>query len=293
MTPEEIVELARRRLKRMRTNVVRAAGKKWQLECLERLQTVTGLKRSPHTNCEVCFLAIAERRPDFSFPTRELWKKAESLAETEEDVDAASKKLVDFYLDNLPACRREEEAETGSGVLDTLGSYCSEKGVSGGRAELYWARIASACRKPGKLSIGPVARVVMLHELAPYVTHQGHDSRDQRHWVHFSGRPEVAEVVAQAATQQVIEDTKDAPLRAAFDILLTKQTDEYTAHPNIRETLENRFRDSKEPFCQLVDFWIFFQARIRNAQDCRTLNAIYALIELVKASECAGFETDI
>jgi head-tail adaptor len=295
MTPEEIVELARRRLKRMRTNVVRAAGKKWQLECLERLQAVTGLKLSPPTtNCEVGFLAIAERRPDFSFPTRELWKKAESLAATEEDLDAASKKLVDFFLDDLPACRREEEAETGSGVLDTLGSYCSEKGVIGGRAELYWARIINACRKPGKLSIGPLARVVMLHELAHYVTHQGYDSRDQRHWVYFPGRPQVVEVVAQAATQQVIEDTKDAPLRAAFDTLLTKQTEEYTAYSKIREMLEKEFKSSKDEGSRaLADFWIFFWARIRNAQECKTLNAIYAMIHLKRASDDVGTNLDI
>lgn len=291
----DIIELARNQLCGFRDEIANAANADWQKTCLENLQDVTGLKiNQKYPGYEARFLAVAEYRSDFSFPSRPIIIEAERLSAVADrrkgySVDLAATELVKCYFKKLPPEKKD------IGLIDILGMYYREEQTKtikapyftataiGASIELYWARIAKLSElKPPHAKLrtvgkGPVAKVVMLHELAHYVTHQGcSDDNGKNYWEKFPFDPAaVAEVVAQAATDEVIcrHHQNDPALREAFDALIEglEEENEYRAHQDICKKLKQLYDEGKSNYS---DFWHFFRDKIRQGK-LITVHEIY------------------
>jgi hypothetical protein len=271
MKTNEIIQIAHGTLVRRRADIVAAVGAAWQAECVRELQIATGLKLDDtQTSCEVSFRAIYGGPNDLG-PTRAIWAEAQRLASNSEAADL----LVDHWLTHLPSDPR------GDDLFNALGMYFAEDRVVQGRAELYWARIAgfSVRSKPMSTPVTAeaVAKVVMLHELAHYVTHQG--CYKGRHWERFPSGQDVVEIVAQVATEDVIRRLNDGRLLAAFECLLENAPAKYSAHRKIVEKLRSEFAEgTNRP--ELVNFWDFFRSELREPK--KELASVEAYIEWVK-----------
>ncbi|MEN9631759.1 MAG: hypothetical protein RL077_163 [Verrucomicrobiota bacterium] len=257
MKTHKIIQTARGTLMRRRADIVAAAGEDWQAECIRELQKTTGLTLDDtQTSCEVSF-RVMKSGPNDLGPTRPIWFEAHRLASANTDISKAADLLVDHWLTHL--VRRGEED-----IFDSLGVYFAEDGVVQARAELYWARIAAFSaltkRMTTQMTEEAVAKVVMLHELAHYVTHQG--CYKKRHWERFPSGQDVVEIVAQVATEDVIRRLNDDRLLAAFECLLKNAPAKYSAHRQIAEKLRSEFADSKV-YPQSKSFWPFFHVKIQ------------------------------
>jgi hypothetical protein len=168
--------------------------------------------------------------------------------------------LVDHWLTQLPLDPRED-----ADIFDALGMYFVEYGVVRARAELYWARVEafSARSKPMTTNVAAeaVAKVVMLHELAHYVTHQGAEENG-RHWESFPSGSDIVEIVAQVATEDVIR-TKYSTLLPAFEALLEGAPLKYRDHRRIVKKLREEFSSSKINSAY-AEFWYFFRNIIKS-----------------------------
>lgn len=279
MKTNEIIQIAHDTLMRRRAGIVAAAGADWQADCIRELQITTGLKLDDtQTSCEVSF-RVMESGPNDLGPTRAIWAEAKRLAAANDDISKAADLLVDHWLTHLPLVPRED-----ADIFDALGMYFAEDGVVRARAELYWARIAafSARSKPmtTQVTAEAVAKVVMLHELAHYVTHQG--CYEGRHWECFPSGQDVVEIVAQVATEDVIRRLNDGRLLAAFECLLQNAPAKYSAHRKIVEKLKSEFADSKL-YPHFEDFWPFFRAKIQPpTSSLNTTASLHEAIELIK-----------
>ena len=298
MTTADLLERAHWKLAAIRDQItdVRAkpwhASGTWHLRCLELLQEITGLEVDfDRTGCEVAYKAIEEDRTDFAWVSRDLRNEADRLVQRVAywEEEEASDQLVQFYLDNLPPPQTED-------IFHILGMYFPEHRVISGRAEVYWARIAAFCRKSPNLAPFLVSKVVMIHELAHYVTHQGVDGGAERgvHWKDFSTRGEdIVEIVAQVATEEVIEALYERELTQTFEEMLKTQSARYTEHRKIRQAVWNAYwaeKGSNQPDL----FWYFFETEIKNniipQQD--TIAGIYQVVAQVKQRLDQEMETE-
>jgi len=136
------------KIKSLRKEIVKSVDLKWQKECLTKLQEVTGLKiDSSKSNCEIGFRAIAEHQSDFSIRNSDI--------------------SINEFLKDLPKSKSEDK-------FDILGLYHTSHGSIGSYAEIFWARIAQHYfNYKGIQFCEKVAKVVMLHEIAHYVSHEG------------------------------------------------------------------------------------------------------------------------
>ena len=207
-----------------------------------------------------------------------------------EDLDQAIAELAVYYFKNLPILPSERD----NGIFDVLGTYHRECGVVGALVELYWAKIAAHSAQE-KFDIEQLAKVVMLHELAHYVTHQGCNP-DGVYWKNFPSGEEVAEVVAQMATEDVILSLGDKPLKETFDKLLEGQSRAYTGHREVRECLGKI--PGKIRTRLLKDFWTLFRDVIQKQGE--TLQSVDSVLTTIKAKEIletgtviTGIEMDI
>lgn len=259
MKTYEIIQIAQDTLMRRRAGIVAATGADWQADCIRELQITTGLKLDDtQTSCEVSFRAIYSG-PDDLGPTRAIWAEAQRLAWANADISKAADLLVDHWLTQLPLDHRCED------LFETLGLYFAEYGVVRARAELYWARVEafSARSKPMTTNVTAeaVAKVVMLHELAHYVTHQGAEENG-RHWESFPSGSDIVEIVAQVATEDVIR-TKYSTLLPAFEALLEGAPLKYRDHRRIVKKLREEFSSSKMNSAY-AEFWVFFSKMIKS-----------------------------
>jgi hypothetical protein len=240
-----------------------ATGPTWRKTCLEKLQEVTGLTLSTHSSgYEVGYPCYCGHPAEFSLPSR-------NWAET-----AANPASVMEWCEKLPACGHEEPEQ--GRVIDPLGAYYCADRVMGARVELYWGRILAAHldskerKEKGNGNEWPLkalAKVVMLHELAHYVTHEGScdgrvcdgcglrkggekcalagkgiiDGCNGRHWADFPKASKfTVEVLAQMATEDALDKMGSAEqkTKAVFIELRDQQTELYRANASIRDKLE-------------------------------------------------------
>ena len=278
------IDDARSMLEQKRDQVVRATAFDWRVRCINELQKVTGLTLDSLAGYEVGYLC-AVGCPDFSFPTRELSNEAREVVV--KDSQDSIQRLLMFFLDRLPQERTEK------GIFDTLGSYQSERGVIGARIEIYWAKLADYCRKSTNQQIEAVSKVVMLHELAHYVTHQG-CSQDGVHWRSFdlySNCPsEVLEVTAQMATEDALKSMGEAELLRTFEQLLEKQTRAYTGHRGIADRLNRIDPIILEYQNKLSSYWSFFREEIRHWPGCnnKLADSIECILSSINGYEILG-----
>ncbi len=179
-TQDEIIEEASEELKNRRHAIERAADEPWCEGALGWLGEVTGLFLPSMTSCERTFPAF-RGGPEFPFTTREIYNHLEELRSQRELLSPHN--IVTTILKNLPV----EKAVEPAGIFDVLGQYIREQDVIGARVEVYWAKIEAYCTLENTKKLKPVVpkidginlqpalvgRVVMLHELAHYVTLQG------------------------------------------------------------------------------------------------------------------------
>ena len=272
MKSPDITDGARNHLESLRHRVEQAAGADWQRLCLEQLEDVTGLKLVDFVCCENAFRSVIFG-PKFSFPTRKISELSRGLARN--DSVESVQHLVDYYFKWLP----NEKGEDEKGVLDVLGTYWMESDVVGAHVELYWAKIAAFSHRRN-FEIEQVAKVVMLHELAHFVTHQGCGS-DREYWNLFPSGKEVVELVAQMATEDVLIKFNHAALLKVFDELLKDQSRAYTGHREVRECFgkipgEIRTRLLKE-------FWTLFRDVIQKQGE--TLQSVDSVLTKIKNKE--------
>jgi hypothetical protein len=256
MKTEDIIHESKAILHSRRNSLLSAVGDAWQAGCISELQKVTGLGIEPMTQCDCLFPAV-DGGPYFAFPTRELWQEAEKIAIAASHRLSKPTELVNYFLRNLPRTNYDDFD------LDLLGRYFPEAGVIGGRVELYWARILALTLTPNKIEAEAYAKVIMLHELAHYVTHQG--AKDNRHWDHFPSGSDIVEIVAQVATEEVIRRSTDPTLLPAFESLLEKAPLKYRDHRRIVKKLRDEFTSSKgNP--AYAEFWYFFSNIIKHSK---------------------------
>jgi len=267
-------------IKSLRNEIVKSVDIKWQKKCLTKLQKVTGLKIDfSKSNCEIGFRAIAEHQSDFSIRNSDI--------------------SINEFLNNLPKSKYDDK-------FDILGLYHTSHGSIGSRAEIFWARIAQHYfNNKGIQFCENIAKVVMLHEIAHYVTDEGFgiskykieeikaiieiinkgceatgwnlfaleefDSLESGikkysvNWPNFPSGTDVVEIVAQAATEQVIK--KHYPdLLEAFNHLLGPKPDidnyKYAAHKRVLEILKK----------ENLRFWDFFHDEIKSECERKKLN---------------------
>jgi hypothetical protein len=274
-------------IKSLRNEIVKSVDVKWQKKCLTKLQKVTGLKIDfSKSNCEIGFRAIAEHQSDFSIMNSDI--------------------SINEFLNNLPKSKYDDK-------FDILGLYHTSHGSIGSRAEIFWARIAQHYfNDTGIQFCKNIAKVVMLHEIAHYVTYEGFgiskykieelkaineyinqinqgfeattgwdlfglgviDSLESgikkysvnwANWPNFPSGTDVVEIVAQAATEQVIK--KHYPdLLEAFNHLLGPKPDidnyKYAAHKRVLEILKK----------ENLRFWDFFHDEIKSEYERKKLN---------------------
>lgn len=241
MTPEELFKRTETKLRETRDMVVRAVPEDWCNERVDDLLKETGLKRTPRAGYEIRIRSV-EDGPDCWFVTRSTWEKAVEFSRDDSDQNRALERLEQFILENLPVRGACEDI----GILDRLGCYKPEGAVIGASIELYWARIAAYCLKESAWrpdapppDAGALARVVMTHELAHYVTHQGYThSNEGCYWTSFEKAESfIQEVVAQAATSFVAR-LDGVDLGTVFDRLLENQPTKYTAHREISKIVQ-------------------------------------------------------
>lgn len=284
MKTEDIIHESKAILDSRRNSLLSAVGEAWQAGCISELQKVTGLGIEPMTQCDCLFPAV-DGGPDFAFPTRELWQEAEKIAIAASHRLSKPTELVNYFLRNLPRTNYDDFD------LDLLGRYFPEAGVIGGRVELYWARILALTLTPNKIEAEAYAKVIMLHELAHYVTHQG--AKDNRHWDHFPSGSDIVEIVAQVATEEVIRRSTDPTLLPAFEALLEKAPLKYRDHQRIVKKLRDEFTSSKvNP--AYAEFWYFFSKIIKSPKSAEitSIASLDAGIACIKAltSEEHGIE---
>ena len=143
--------MSKETLESLRNEIVKSVDLKWQKECLTKLQKVTGLKIDfSKSNCEIGFRAIAEHQSDFSIRNSDI--------------------SINEFLKELPKSKSEDKFD----IFDNLGLYHTSHGSIGSYAEIFWARIAQHYfNYKGIQFCEKVAKVVMLHEIAHYVSHEG------------------------------------------------------------------------------------------------------------------------
>jgi hypothetical protein len=244
-----------------RSSISEAVDANWQAECIKALEDVTGLKVGPMTQFEFSLRAV-DGGPDFSFPTRELWQEAEKLSSPLNVGIRPEEALVDYYMRHLPWRTLVGNLELPPQIdLDCLGKYFSESGVVGSRIELYWAGLCSLSLTSKLIQPEAYAKVVMLHELAHFITHQGAEENG-RHWESFPSGSDIVEIVAQVATEDVIR-TKYSTLLPAFEALLEGAPLKYRDHRRIVKKLREEFSSSKINSAY-AEFWYFFRNIIKS-----------------------------
>jgi hypothetical protein len=282
--PPQILERAIGKLVSLREQVIKQCRKPWVLpghgpgRWIEELQENTGLGLDfDETYCEIIYKAVAESNTDHPLPTRMIALKAKMLDRPYANIENSADELVKYYLDNLPPPQTED-------ILDILGQYIPENGIFGVRIEIYWARIAAYCIQNPTLTPSAVSAVVLIHELAHYVTHMGDDG--EGHWADFSNRDhDVVEIVAQVATEEILENMANNELMEAFDELLKAQPRRYIEHRKIRKEIWNAYRAEKGD-CSPDHFWHYFNQVIKKNSDPAkdTIRGIHQSIGEVKAT---------
>jgi hypothetical protein len=279
--PLDIIDLAQRKLDAIRDRVTQQRESPWQppgnnhTHYLSLLKEVTQLKvDDDRAGCEVAYKAIEEARTDLALPTRLISAEAERLSSLSCSLDVAAAALVDFYLDRLPRPLQLGE----NSPSPVLGNYFGEQEVISARVEVYWARVGAYCRwQPHQLSPAAVSKIVMIHELAHYFTHQGEDAYGGR-WLNYEAREkhDVVEIVTQMATEDVLQKLNDDVLKETFEVMLSRQSPAYTEHRKIRAALVNTYGFDEENI-----FWNFFKRHIRPNDDpaLDTVAGLYKLID--------------
>jgi len=111
---------------------------------------------------------------------------------------------------------------------DLLGCYIPAGNGIGPKIELYWGSILKSAKADDESDIKEIAKMVMIHELAHYTTHEGLSVSDQKSWVKFSIADKfIKELTAEMATQEVLrKHYPDLGINAIFDNLLSKEIKE-------------------------------------------------------------------
>jgi hypothetical protein len=110
---------------------------------------------------------------------------------------------------------------------DLLGCYIPAGNGIGPKIELYWGSILKSAKADDESDIKEIAKIVMIHELAHYVTHVGL-CKDQEPWIKFNAADKfLTELTAEMATQEVLRKYyPDQGINVIFDNLLSKEIKE-------------------------------------------------------------------
>ena len=236
MNSLELVSQAMKRMKYLQETVEGAADVNWQEECLSDLAKVSGLDlvSAPKCAVSICATCTIEQLP-CGAPAA-VHEMAIKIAAAGGDTTNQTEKLVDYWLQQFPPERSSFEA-----WFDVLGRYFPQN-KEAPRAEIYWIKIAQYLRgnsRPSS-SLADVSKVIMLHELAHYVTHHG--KADGKDWCRFQRETtEAVEFAAQVGCEQVITARRFEGLKDAFNELCDgppPQSDPYRVHREIVPELE-------------------------------------------------------
>lgn len=302
MNASEVIAQAQHELEVVRKEIVEAAGPSWQQRCLESLQDtrVMNLRLGDEVPCEIAFHAFeadgAERGGrNLSFDDSATVAQAATLAALSSNQAEPGHEMVKFILSNLPGPPTDS-------LFETLGVYFKSTGSLDTRIEIYWARIAARFVDESSHRRNE-AKVVMLHEIAHFVTHRGRNNN--KSWECFPSQTDVVEVVAQAAAALTIERLNEREVLEAFECLLKGQPPAYTEHELIIKTLRTEFKDPNY-LPEYADFRHLFLQHLQQDGTRRytTIAAINRLIkslvvkkiqapELKRAQGIAGINIDI
>jgi hypothetical protein len=167
---------------------------------------------------------------------------AKTIADAGGDPTEQTEKLVDCWLQQFPpetGLAGQEDPECSR--FNVLGCYFSEN-KSAPRAEIYWIKIAQYLRRNPRphASLADVSKVIMLHELAHYVTHHGR--ADDKDWCSFERETtEAVEFAAQVGCEQVIKAGRFKAMEDAFNELCDgppKQLHPYRVHREVVPELD-------------------------------------------------------
>jgi hypothetical protein len=240
MNPLELVSMAMRQMEELRKAVESAAGGVWQKNCRHELAKVSGLDLAFAPKCAVNIYATCKIKAlPPSIPPAVL-EMAKTIAAAGGDPTEQTEKLVDYWLQQFPeTCLPTPEPDCS--LFNVLGLYIP-KNKSAPRAEIYWIKIAQYLRRNPRpvASLADVSKVIMLHELAHYVTHHGR--ADGKDWCSFEGETtEAVEFAAQVGCEQVIKAGRFKAMEDAFNELCDgppKQLHPYRVHRSVVPELD-------------------------------------------------------
>ena len=240
MNPIKLVSMALQQMEDLRKAVENAADGKWQENCRHELAKVSGLDLASAPKCAVNIYATCKIKAlPPSIPSAVL-EMAKTIAAAGGDPTEQTEKLVDYWLQQFPeTCLPTPEPDCS--LFNVLGLYIP-KNKSAPRAEIYWIKIAQYLRRNPRpvASLADVSKVIMLHELAHYVTHHGR--ADGKDWGSFEQETtEAVEFAAQVGCEQVIKAGGFEAMEVAFNELCDgppRQPPPYRVHREVVPELD-------------------------------------------------------